>query len=139
MEATEVINLIEEEKITLLNATHFNSYFTQNELQNIKNALITNSSVEVIELENINLNNNQLDPYFAAEFGKTFNINRQIQLIDLSNNNLLGLGVTMIARYAEKLDSLITLNLANNNITDIGIYLVEDALKSVGKPDNFYC
>ena len=89
-------------------------------------------------LENINLNHNQLDPYFAAEFGKTFNINRQIQLIDLSNNNLLDLGVTMIARYAQKLDALTTLNLANNNITDIGIYLVEDALKLVGKPDNFY-
>ena len=44
----------------------------------------------------------------------------------------------MIARYAQKLDSLTTLNLANNNITDIGTYLVEDALKSVGKPDNFY-
>lgn len=56
----------------------------------------------------------------------------------MSNNNLLDLGVTMIARYAQKLDSLTTLNLANNNITDIGIYLVEDALKSVGKPDNFY-
>ena len=28
MEATEVINLIEEEKITLLNALHFNSDFT---------------------------------------------------------------------------------------------------------------
>ncbi len=55
MEATEIINLIEEEKITLLNASHFNSDFTPNELQNIKNALITNSSVEVIELENIEM------------------------------------------------------------------------------------
>ena len=58
MEATEVINLIEEEKITLLNATHFNSDFTPNELQNIKNALITNSSVKVVELENIGIKNN---------------------------------------------------------------------------------
>ena len=58
MKATEVINLIEEEKITLLNATHFNSDFTPNELQNIKNALITNSSVEVVELENIEIKNN---------------------------------------------------------------------------------
>ena len=62
MEATEIINLIEEEKITLLNASHFNSDFTPNELQNIKNALITNSSVEVIELENIEI----------KEFGRQF-------------------------------------------------------------------
>ena len=54
----KVINLIEEEKITLLNATHFNSDFTPNELHGIKNALITNSSVEAIELENIEIKNN---------------------------------------------------------------------------------
>ena len=58
MKATELINLIEEDQITLLNETHLNSDFTPTELQGIKNSLITNSSVEAIELENIEIKNN---------------------------------------------------------------------------------
>mgnify|MGYP002265469568 CR=1 FL=1 len=87
--------------------------------------------------ENINLNNNQLDPYFAAEIGKTFELNKQIKSLDFSNNELLDLGVTMIARYVQKLDSLTTLNLANNKTTELGVYMVDESLKLIGKPENF--
>ncbi|MDA9163810.1 hypothetical protein N9N97_02890 [Rickettsiaceae bacterium] len=58
--------------------------------------------------------------------------------LDLSHNDLGDLGVTMIARYASTLDSLTTLNLTNNHVTALGIYMVDEALKSVGKPDDFY-
>jgi hypothetical protein len=68
MEATEIIHLIEEEKITLLNATHFNSDFTQNELENIEikndiwqllsESLVLNNSIKSFKINNIkNLDN----------------------------------------------------------------------------------
>jgi Ran GTPase-activating protein (RanGAP) involved in mRNA processing and transport len=88
-------------------------------------------------IQNINLNNNELDHYFAALFAKTFELNPQLNSLDLSNNNLGNLGLTMIARYIGHLESLSKLNLANNEATELGLYFVNEALKSFGKPDDF--
>ena len=83
------------------------------------------------KLLNLNLKNCDLNCFCASNLARTFSNNPQFESIDLSDNNMRDLGVTIISRYAKELNCLTSLDLRNNNTTKLAPHLVQETLEGI--------
>ena len=79
-------------------------------------------------LSKLNLQNCDLNRYFASNLARTFSEKSKFSSINLSQNNLCDLGITIISRYAKNIKSLLNLDLRNNNATLLASYMAKETL-----------